>query len=271
MGQRLSRAYSFSGAESESLPSFTNVGPGPASPGSVERGGRGTPPQRSSPHCTPDNSPRSSRNGTPERKRSSPRGTPPRTNKQASVESPKSVWPTSEPATPAPERSVSMDIMPSPPASKGPERDLFDAAEAGDSARLSTLLSASVAPDVNWRGVKGRTALLAAARGGYEDCMLLLLRAGAVPNVCNDVGVTPLHMAAYGGHLECVRQLIDYGAETVARDHAGKSALEYAGGGKNAPVRDMLKFLQPAPDCCSATRDCPSKSVPNEVELGSIV
>ena len=147
---------------------------------------------------------------------------------------------------------------------RGPERELFDAAEAGSADRVSSLLSAADRPDPNWRGVKGRTALLAAARRGCQECTLLLLRAGAVPNVGNDVGVSALHMAAHGGHVECVRQLIDYGAETDARDHTGRTALDYANTGKSAAkVRDMLKFLQPAPDCCSATRDCPSeKSVP---------
>ena len=116
------------------------------------------------------------------------------------------------------------------------ELKVFQAAENGDSEELTSLLSRGV--NLNWRGERGRTALLASCKGGHTQCCSLLLRAGADANCPNDVGVTPLMLASVGAHAECVRHLLKCNADRTCKDNAGKSALDYA------PTSKMLKQLR---------------------------
>ena len=58
----------------------------------------------------------------------------------------------------------------------------------------------------------GVTALLIAARKGYENLLRALIEAGADGNTSRDTGVTPLVVAAQKGHGACGQTVKDAGA-----------------------------------------------------------
>jgi ankyrin repeat protein len=95
---------------------------------------------------------------------------------------------------------------------------ILAAADAGDTARLTTLLDAR--PDlVSARGaLSGHTGLRTALHFGVErePVVRLLLARGADPNV-RDEGddAYPLHFAAEQQNLAVIRLLVEHGADTV--------------------------------------------------------
>jgi uncharacterized protein len=73
---------------------------------------------------------------------------------------------------------------------------LLQAAEAGDSSRLQSLLATEV--DVNARDTHGRTALMLAILRGETDAVNLLIAHGADANAADSDGLTPLQAALAG-------------------------------------------------------------------------
>lgn len=86
----------------------------------------------------------------------------------------------------------------------------FDAARAGDTARLAALLDGGVA--VNSGNERGDTLLMLAAYHCREDAVCLLLERGADPNAANAKGQKPLAGASWKGSLPVVRALVEHGA-----------------------------------------------------------
>ncbi|KAG6995821.1 hypothetical protein G7Y79_00041g077730 [Physcia stellaris] len=68
-----------------------------------------------------------------------------------------------------------------------------------------------------------------------------LLAQGADVNVCDDEGVTPLHLAAYTGHPFMVQMLLDYSASVNQKDRLGRTALHFARFRKNNPKVDHIQ------------------------------
>ena len=85
--------------------------------------------------------------------------------------------------------------------------------------------------DVNTRGAKGWTPLIAACRGGHKAIVFWLLEKGADPNLSNAKGTTPLmyaKTAAFGsGDPAIMDALLAAGARIDAVDHSGQTALDY--------------------------------------------
>ena len=108
-------------------------------------------------------------------------------------------------------------------------RLIFDAAQRGDAHSLEGLLAEHVEhANVDWRGVNGRTPLLAACKDGHTACTALLIANGADVKRANDLEVVPLHVAAAGGHYDCILALLRAGADKTQRDRLGKSALDWS-------------------------------------------
>src|SRR5689334_19932880 len=63
-----------------------------------------------------------------------------------------------------------------------------------------------------WQDEYRNTALHVAARKGYLECLVLLLKHGANVNKKRKDGKTPLHLAALNGLLKCCEYLINHGA-----------------------------------------------------------
>ena len=107
---------------------------------------------------------------------------------------------------------------------------IHDAAEKGDGAYLSQLLSSGTHPDeVDESQAIGVTALHIVARHGHDALMRQLLAAGADPNSLDKVGWTALHEAAGEGHRSAVKMLLAAGTDPTFEElEDSKTALQFA-------------------------------------------
>ena len=69
------------------------------------------------------------------------------------------------------------------------------------------------ADDVDKTDFYGYTALIRAAKFGHKQCLLVSILTGANVNARNKNDNTGLNLAAQNGHNECVKLLIDAGAD----------------------------------------------------------
>jgi uncharacterized protein len=111
----------------------------------------------------------------------------------------------------------------------GASLDVFEAACLGDTATLTSLLSATPALAEAWSD-DGFTALHFAAFLGNADCVRVLLNAGADVGAVarNEMGVQPLHSAAAHRDVDSCRLLLDAGADPNARQQGGYTPLDEA-------------------------------------------
>ena len=79
---------------------------------------------------------------------------------------------------------------------------------------------------VNIEDGAGSTPLLAAALNGEDDCLKMLIEAGAVVTHQNFKGYTPLMKAAQNGHPICVRMLCIAGDNHRCTARRGKTGIE---------------------------------------------
>jgi len=158
---------------------------------------------------------------------------------------------------------------------RGAELDVFEAAAAGDAARVRTLLTADLslrdahAPD-GWtplhlaghfrhtgvidvllahgasvnavsRNADANAPLHAAAAGGADTTLMRrLVQAGARVNHRQSGGYTALHEVAAIGNADVARLLLDEGAEPDARNTEGRTPAELARDAGHAALADVL-------------------------------
>jgi ankyrin repeat protein len=99
--------------------------------------------------------------------------------------------------------------------------------------------------NLNVRTANDRSLLFTAILREDREIAHRLLDAGASPDLCDDVGVTPLMVAAMHGDLELVRAMIGSVTDVTARDRAGHSALYYAVNAQKIEIVDLLLNLTP--------------------------
>jgi hypothetical protein len=128
-------------------------------------------------------------------------------------------------------------------APNGPEaaaaRSLAEAAEAGDAARVASLVASGAFADARLRG--GETPLMRASARGYADVARTLLDAGADASARRTDGFTPLILAAFFGHEEVVRLMLERGADASARTDLGTTAEKWAESRGFAGVTSLLR------------------------------
>ncbi|KAJ0174002.1 hypothetical protein K1T71_010148 [Dendrolimus kikuchii] len=73
-----------------------------------------------------------------------------------------------------------------------------------------------------------------------KECTELLLKHGGDPNLCNEDGVTPVHIAAIWGRVDNLKLLIGCGGDPSRRDIDGHSAFDYAAREQQWDVYDYL-------------------------------
>jgi hypothetical protein len=128
-------------------------------------------------------------------------------------------------------------------APNGPEaaaaRALAEAADAGDAARVASLLASGAFADARLR--VGETPLMRASARGYADVARALLDAGADASARRADGFTPLLLAAFFGHEEVVRLLLERGADASARTGLGTTAEKWAESRGFAGVTSLIR------------------------------
>lgn len=82
--------------------------------------------------------------------------------------------------------------------------------------------------DVTIKNYMGTDALHAASRGGYTDCIKLLLNNGALINSIDKKQNTPLTLASLENKVDAVKVLLQRGANPNAVDAFGFTPLMYA-------------------------------------------
>lgn len=118
------------------------------------------------------------------------------------------------------------------------------AAEGGHEKVVALLVSKLCNVNAPPAPAFGRTALQAAAEGGYEGVVKLLVQNGAEINAqpARELGRTALQAAAGGGHKKVVAFLVEHGANVNAPPVmvGGRSALQAAAWGGYKEVLELL-------------------------------
>jgi hypothetical protein len=108
--------------------------------------------------------------------------------------------------------------------------------------QLDTLRSQmSRGADPNQKDDEGWPLLLRAIQNRNEILAQALIEGGAVPNVSNENGLTPLILASANGELEIVKALLARGADVTAKTvREGFTALKYARWMKYSDIEEVL-------------------------------
>ena len=124
-------------------------------------------------------------------------------------------------------------------------QSLRDRAQAGATPAVRDLLAEAV-PDLDAADGTGRTALMYAVEGGYDEIVEMLLAAGASFDRQNQSGETALHLAARHGRTASARLLLRAGADFALRDAEGRTPLYRAIERRRADVIEMLQVAAAA-------------------------
>ncbi len=104
------------------------------------------------------------------------------------------------------------------------EGALHIVAKRGDMKYLAYLLQQGADPNLRDNG--GNTALIYAARGGYDELVSTLLKVKANPNAVNSDGDMPLMLAVLRRDVAMARDLLDGGADPDKADRAGRTVRD---------------------------------------------
>ena len=121
---------------------------------------------------------------------------------------------------------------------------MADAARKGDAQAVATWLNAGGGVDARCAERECVTLLMAAATGGHEAMVRMLLQRGASVNLQNSGGGTALMNAAAFGHTTIVQVLLDARADASLQAIDGSTALIAAEHERQAAT---------AHSCCDST------------------
>lgn len=117
--------------------------------------------------------------------------------------------------------------------------NLSRASSKGDIATVKKLVNEGA--DVNATDSSGRTALIEAAWGGYNEVVSFLIEKGANVNACDNAGCTALMRAAEEGHEAVVKTLAKSGADVnLCGKVRGTTALMLASEQGHLKVIELL-------------------------------
>jgi len=122
--------------------------------------------------------------------------------------------------------------------SRALDRELYEAAEAGDFEGVKEMLDAGANPSARIDG--DGSPLIGAARSGRSDITKLLLDHGADPNGIVEGDGSPLIQAAANGRLDQMQMLIDRGADVNLAVEGDENPLMNAAEQGNLRVVQLL-------------------------------
>ena len=121
----------------------------------------------------------------------------------------------------------------------GAEASLVGAIKSGQRSVAMEMI-ADKSADVNAAQADGTTPLLWAASMNDTDLVVRLLKAGAHPNVHNNLGTMPLGEAAFNANTQMIQALLDAGADPNAADPEGQTPLMLVARTANVAAAKLL-------------------------------
>ena len=118
---------------------------------------------------------------------------------------------------------------------------MADAARKGDALAVATWLIAGGGVDARCAERHGLTLLMAAARGGQEGMLRMLLQRGSSVNLQTSGGGTALMNAAAFGHTTIVQVLLDAKADASLQNINGYTALMCVEAEKHTATAQLLR------------------------------
>ena len=115
--------------------------------------------------------------------------------------------------------------------------NIFLFAAIGDTDKLMDAISKKKSHLTDTNEHK-HTVLYLAARSGYHDTTLHLIKAGAPVNHQQVDGSTPLHGASYYGQKEIVEMLLEHGADPTVKNRFGNTPAEEA---RDESIKEVIK------------------------------
>jgi hypothetical protein len=124
---------------------------------------------------------------------------------------------------------------------EGLPEGLFDSASAGSFHAVAAWLNEGGGVDARYAEQGRATLLIAAAFGGQEAMVRMLLQRGASVGLQASGGSTALMAAALRGHTTIVQVLLDAKADASLQDIEGITALMMAENQKHTAVAQLLR------------------------------
>ncbi|KAB2031743.1 hypothetical protein ES319_D05G325700v1 [Gossypium barbadense] len=123
-----------------------------------------------------------------------------------------------------------MEINPPTKSVEIKEKDLFKAAEKGDSSIFKPLSEDQITKSLKLRNEDARSLLHVAVSSAHPEVVKLLSAAAdeSVVNGIDEEGWAPIHSAASIGNLEIMEILLSKGANVNVKNDGGRIALHYA-------------------------------------------
>lgn len=146
-----------------------------------------------------------------------------------------------------PPRTIVMALAAALAAATASASEPWDTVEAGDAARLRSLLDGDPAC-AHRVDAEGDSLLHTAAARGHVEIARMLIEAGVDVDRAGLAGRTPLSFAAREGHADMVRFLLDHGADTSARGPWGFTPLLLAVQRNREDVVEILLDRGACPD-----------------------
>jgi ankyrin repeat protein len=118
---------------------------------------------------------------------------------------------------------------------------VLDSAKEGKAQAVTAWLDEGGGVDARCAERKGATLLMAAASGGQEAVMRMLLQRGASVSLQNSLGSTALMGAAVNGHTATVQALLDAKADASLQTTTGGTALTWAEDQRHTATAQLLR------------------------------
>lgn len=149
---------------------------------------------------------------------------------------------------------------PNTPGRKSRRTCMHQAARGGHAECVRVILAHGATADE--ADSQGRTALILASAKGCAETVKELLRAGANPHACSQIGQKrAIHLAAQGGYLECVRLLLSVDVTVDEPDSNGLTPIMLACAGGFLDVVKLILSERLKTTGVNAG-GCPSRSRP---------